>query len=164
MCVSDCGRACSLAYSACNTHALYSIVNFGLCESTIFLDILIYRTICGGEKKVVELQVSSLFFSTAFFILRRIQWDVIKVKTVFTYPLFLLEFNGALTLSTNFWKKGQISDIFKMRLCCSIRTDGHDKANYRPSQFFQRAWNRVASVGTPCFFGNFSDFSVKRVA
>ena len=57
--------------------------------------------------------------------------------------VFLSDFNGMWTLSTNFWKifKYQISSkSFQWGPSCSMRTDGHDGGNNFFSKFCECSW------------------------
>jgi hypothetical protein len=86
-------------------------------------------------------------FVETFLILRRTERDMIKniFWSSFKVPLFLSDFNEILIFSTSFWQNTQISHF--MKHCAEGaglfhaggRTDEHDEANSRFSQFCERA-------------------------
>ena len=71
-----CAFACGLTYSSCRVHAPYYS---HLCLREVFLPYIINGKIF--EKKVLEYKMCVLIFSTSFsetfFILRRIQQDIV---------------------------------------------------------------------------------------
>jgi hypothetical protein len=138
-------------------------VNCDLPRSTIFFHII--KWTARFSKKLMNIKcvflVSLRILSEIFSILRRTERDVVIYIYIYTYiyiyiyiyigrhvkcPLFLSDFNETWIFSTDFrkivkyqipWKHAQ----WQPR--CSMRTDGrtdrHDEANSRLSQFFERA-------------------------
>jgi hypothetical protein len=87
-----------------------------------------------------SLQVSS----ETFLILRRTEWDVIKmyIGLHVKYSLFLSDFNETWILSTDFRKTLNYQISWKSaqwQPSCSMRTDGHVLASPRYSQFRKRS-------------------------
>jgi hypothetical protein len=75
----------------------------------------------------------------------------------FKYTLFLSEFNDTLNFLDGFWKNTQISKFMKIRpvvaelFLADGRTDKHDEANSRFSQFCERAYKRMLAVTLTCY-------------
>ena len=94
---------------------MWHIFICGLLRYTIFSTLSHKRH--DFRKEVTENQMCSLIFSTTlseiFLILRRNEWDMIKmcIGLHLKYPLFLSDFNENWIFSTDFWKihKYQIS-------------------------------------------------------
>jgi len=125
----------------------------GLPHSTTFFPhYLINGTIFERKKKVLEHKMCVISFSTNFdwnyLILRRNERDVIK-KMYFglhvKYPIFLSCFNETWFFSSDFLENLQISNFMKIRpvgaeyFHASGRTDRHDEANSRFSEFCEGA-------------------------
>ena len=104
-------------------------------------------------KNLTEPEMCVLIFSTnfseTFFILRRIERDMIKnvYWSSCKVPSILSDFNKTRSFSTYFrktleykilWKSFQCESSFYMRF--DGRTDGYDKTNSRFSQFCERAY------------------------
>ena len=80
-----------------------------------------------------------------FVILRRIQRDVINVKTssrevLVIFVGFLIEFEFSQLSSDKCSKIKFYQNPSSGSKSCSMRTDRHDEANFRFSQFCERAW------------------------
>jgi len=109
---------------------------------------LINGTIFVTKKKLLNTKCVFWFLSTtfvwkSFFILRRIERDVMKKGNSLHVKcqLFLSDFNETWTSSTQFRKvlKYKISwKSVQWKPSCSMRTDGHYEANSRFSQFLRK--------------------------
>ena len=142
-------RVCSLRYPACNAHAPYC----HLCPVPlyhIFPHYLINGAIFG--KKLLKTKCVFWFslqlLSAIFFILRRIERYVFKnvYRSSCTVPVIVVRLWCNLHFLDTFSKKKkavkyQISwkSVHWEPNCCMGRTDRHDEANRRFSQFCLRA-------------------------
>jgi hypothetical protein len=130
-------------YPASNAHApychlwpapLYNIFPRYLINDTIF------------EKRYwTKICVSLLLLSHTFFILRITERDMIKNVYWFSCkePILLVRLEWNSNFLDRFWKNTQISNLMKSiqwEPSCSIRTDRHDEANNRFSQFYKRTY------------------------
>jgi hypothetical protein len=123
-------------------------------EKQYILYICVARTCVRVPERVgVSMGVSACMFwcslqllSKTFFILRRIQQDiVINVETSsHKVPVIFVGFQWNLNFLDRISEKTQISSLIKLRLVeaellhTDGRTDGHDKANSRFSKFCER--------------------------
>jgi hypothetical protein len=133
-------------YPACNARApcyhlwlagLYNIFPHYLINDTIF------------EKKLTNIKcVFSVHFCLKHFTFSEEMSGILsKMYTGLhvKYPLFLSDFNKNLIFSQDFSKNTQISNFIKTRPAggevfhADGRTDGHDKANRRFLQYYERA-------------------------
>ena len=124
---------CSLIYPARKAYVSYYIVICGLSGPTIFLTDYLKNIIIFG-KDLLNIKCvfwSSLhFLSETFLILRRIQWDIIKMYICLNvkYQLYLSDFKQHQIFLSYFRKrlKYQISwKSVQWEPSCSIRTDRH---------------------------------------
>ena len=129
---------CSLRYPACKPVRLYYIFPHYRIKGSIF-----------EEKRVIEQNMfwfSLQLLSETFFILRRIWRNMIRNvdRSSCKVLLFWSHLNEILIFSTDLKKNTEISNTTKIRLVVAEvfhaggRTDRHDKANSRFSQFCER--------------------------
>jgi hypothetical protein len=136
---------CGLRYPACKSRApychqwlapLYKLSPHYLKNRTIF------------EKQLQNTKcvlISSTNLSETFFLLRRIEWDMFKKKSSglrVKYRLLLSGFNETLVFSQVFRKILKYQNSWKSvqwEPSCFMRSDSHDEANSRVSQFCERA-------------------------
>ena len=101
------------------------------------------------KRKVTEYKQFFLFslqlLSETFLIIRRTERDINVRKSACTVPLFLSHFDESLVFSKYFRKNPQMQNFTKiLPLAAELfnaarRTDGHDEANSRFSQFCESA-------------------------
>ena len=143
---------CSLSYPTCNALASHRHLRSAICSALQYFSTLSHKR-CDFRIKGTENKICVLIFSTTFV------WNISHSKKKWAwydkkmciglhvkYPLFLSDFNKTWIFSTGFRK------IFKYKISwkyvqwepsCSMRTEGktdrHDEANSRFSQFCERA-------------------------
>jgi len=125
-------RVNALMYAACNAHAPYYIVIFGLPGSTIFFHIMSQRGRFSKNKSYWTQNVClivSTNLSETFLILRRTKQDSTKHRFRFPckVPLFLSEFSETWLFSTDFGETfvNQIlQNSVQWEPSCSMLSDG----------------------------------------
>ena len=148
---------CSLRYPARNAHAhhLWPVQLYN-----IFTHYLINGTIFEKKKKFLNIKYVFFIFCISFvwkiLVLRRTGQDI--VINVYWSPckisIIIVRFLRNFSFLDRFSKSTELSDFMKTRLTVSmlfhadIRTDRHDEANSRFSQFHEPTWKwTVASWG-----------------
>ena len=170
---------CSLKYPACNAHAPYC----HLWPDTFYIIFPSY--LINGrvfEKKILNTKcvfwISLQLLSEIFLVLRINEWDMIKMYTglLVKYPSFLSDFNEIWIFSTDFWKipKYQISQNpssgslivpwGRTNRWTDGRTDRHDEANSRFSQFGERASKLEIYGPTNYIIIKFRDFEKSKLS
>jgi hypothetical protein len=149
---TSCVCICSLRYTTCNAHAPY----YDLWPAPLYKHFPLYLingTIFGGWGELLNIKrvfrVSLQFLSEIFFILRRMERDMIETFVTGLHVKYsnviLVRFEWNLNFLDRFKKNTEISNSMKILLVTTElfhtdrRTDGHDEVNSRFSQFCESA-------------------------